>query len=320
MTDTALPLVPSPPAPTAPVPPPPATAAGTTAPTLLPVQEASAKLEKAYLALIDPIGDLFGVAKALYAGISSGSVAAGEQSLHNYLSDHGDVVNLRFNPNSYTVTAQNQIASFPSPMGGSAAARQYMGASGKSLSIEVLLDDSESTSGSVVADCDLLMSACSPGALDSLVAQATGIMLPKLVIFGWGWTVQFLAIMQSVSVTYERFRPNGIPYRAKAQLQMLELPLPIPGQNPTSGTRDVKRGHQLQDGATLAHVAQAEYRKPTMWRVIAEANGIDDPLRVAAGTRLLVPPPQQALAQEGSAPRRHVARTAATLERHGRTS
>ena len=43
-------------------------------------------------------------------------------------------------------------------------------------------------------------------------------------------------------------------------------------------------------GDTLQSVAFREYGRPTYWRAIAEANGIEDPLRLAAGTELLIPP------------------------------
>ena len=43
-------------------------------------------------------------------------------------------------------------------------------------------------------------------------------------------------------------------------------------------------------GDTLHSVAYAEYGNPGFWRVLAEANGVDDPLRIAPGTALLIPP------------------------------
>jgi len=42
-------------------------------------------------------------------------------------------------------------------------------------------------------------------------------------------------------------------------------------------------------GDTLASVAYEEYRNPTKWRALAEANGIDDPMRLRPGAVLIVP-------------------------------
>ena len=43
------------------------------------------------------------------------------------------------------------------------------------------------------------------------------------------------------------------------------------------------------DGDTLQSVAYRELGKPTYWRAIAELNDIDDPMRLAPGTTLLIP-------------------------------
>ena len=46
-------------------------------------------------------------------------------------------------------------------------------------------------------------------------------------------------------------------------------------------------------GDSLASIAYREYGAPAYWRALAEANGIDDPLRLRPGTRLLVPPAEE---------------------------
>jgi nucleoid-associated protein YgaU len=43
-------------------------------------------------------------------------------------------------------------------------------------------------------------------------------------------------------------------------------------------------------GDTLQSIAFKEYDDAGEWRRIAEANGIDDPLELAPGKRLLIPP------------------------------
>jgi nucleoid-associated protein YgaU len=46
----------------------------------------------------------------------------------------------------------------------------------------------------------------------------------------------------------------------------------------------------MAEGETLTRVAAQELGDPAQWRRIADANGIDDPLAVAPGTVLEVPP------------------------------
>jgi nucleoid-associated protein YgaU len=47
--------------------------------------------------------------------------------------------------------------------------------------------------------------------------------------------------------------------------------------------------HHVISGDSLASIAYQQYGDPSMWRVLAEANGIDDPIRLPAGQTLIVP-------------------------------
>ncbi|HEY8545539.1 MAG TPA: LysM peptidoglycan-binding domain-containing protein, partial [Acidimicrobiales bacterium] len=92
------------------------------------------------------------------------------------------------------------------------------------------------------------------------------------------------------AVRYTMFRGQGTPVRATVTVAMKELPIAPARQNPTSGGRSGHRTHRLVAGDTLASIAYAEYGDATRWRLLAEANGIDDPLRVREGAVLHVPP------------------------------
>jgi nucleoid-associated protein YgaU len=48
------------------------------------------------------------------------------------------------------------------------------------------------------------------------------------------------------------------------------------------------------EGDTLASIAFQEYEDPTKWRAVAEANKIDDPMRIKPGTVLTVPDRREA--------------------------
>jgi nucleoid-associated protein YgaU len=67
------------------------------------------------------------------------------------------------------------------------------------------------------------------------------------------------------------------------------VPSVVPGTNPTSGGLATRRTHAVIEGDTLASVAFEQYKDPNKWRALAEVNGIDDPMRLAPGTVLIVP-------------------------------
>jgi hypothetical protein len=120
--------------------------------------------------------------------------------------------------------------------------------------------------------------------------------LPPLVIFHWGRTTSFPGFITSVSAKYTLFSSDGTPIRAVCSVAMEEMPPGAPKQNPTSGVLDVQRSHLMIAGDSLASVAYSEYGEATMWRLLANYNGIDDPMRVSEGTTLLLPAPDQLLA------------------------
>ena len=86
------------------------------------------------------------------------------------------------------------------------------------------------------------------------------------------------------------FRGDGTPIRATCDLSLSEYAANSPlFQNPTSGSRESRRSCVLGEGDSLASIAFAEYGDATLWRSLARLNGIDDPMAIAPGTRILVP-------------------------------
>jgi nucleoid-associated protein YgaU len=101
-----------------------------------------------------------------------------------------------------------------------------------------------------------------------------------------------------VSVKYTLFTSGGLPVRATVSVTLEELAGDAPRQNPTSGGLVPQRVHTTVEGDSLQAIAYREYGNPARWRAVAEANGIDDPMRLRPGTVLLLP----ALAELTAAP------------------
>ncbi|MGA8016234.1 MAG: hypothetical protein WCB85_09990 [Candidatus Dormiibacterota bacterium] len=110
---------------------------------------------------------------------------------------------------------------------------------------------------------------------------------PPLVVFSWGMLV-FTGYVKSAQITYKLVGPGGNLLRAQAAIVLQEEVLPLPAQNPSSGSLP-GRARVVGDGDSLQSVATAEYGDPTRWRAVASANAIDDPLRLRVGTTLLIP-------------------------------
>ncbi|HUZ69151.1 MAG TPA: hypothetical protein VMU65_05515 [Candidatus Saccharimonadales bacterium] len=161
---------------------------------------------------------------------------------------------------------------------------QYTGGQPAKLSMTVWFDQSFEPDGDITDEVNQLQYWTYP--TEEIVP---GVQNPPMVTFTWG-SLTFDGNISSLTITYKLFGTNGRPVRAQADITISENPLEIPGTNPTSGGISGRRVHVVSAGDSLHSIAYAEYGSAGLWRVLAEANAIDDPLRVGPGTTLLIPP------------------------------
>jgi hypothetical protein len=194
-------------------------------------------------------------------------------------------IDFQFNPKELTLAKTASWARETAKGNKKSGPPQYNGPQPSKLTLELFFDASEKQDSSVVKRVDKLFACCVP--TDSSLAKKKE--SPPWVLFRWGGLTGFLAYISSVSVKYTLFTSSGVPIRATCTVTLEELAGQTPKQNPTSGGLVPRRVHVLTAGDTLAGVAYAEYGDPTLWRAVARANEIDDPLRLRPGTRLLLP-------------------------------
>jgi hypothetical protein len=135
---------------------------------------------------------------------------------------------------------------------------------------------------------------------------------PPLVRFVWGRSWNIPGVIAAIAERLEYFTVAGAPRRSWIRLRLLrvldrtaasELDLTMPPEPsdqepwvdwPTKvpeqdvHLRDLIAGAEGGDRVDL--IAQEEWRRPSLWRRIAEFNDLDDPLRLEADTVLRIPP------------------------------
>lgn len=114
---------------------------------------------------------------------------------------------------------------------------------------------------------------------------------PPFVVFHWGRLTSFPAVINKADVTFNYFSSTGVPLRASVKLTLTQYTKSraFTKQNPTSGTPFPHRVHRVQPGETLDRISAHYYGDSTRWRVLATANGIEDPLGIRAGSLLSIP-------------------------------
>lgn len=196
-------------------------------------------------------------------------------------------VRFQFNPNRLSLTKSTEWRRNPTRMASESGTPEFVGSGPRSLSLEVFLDATDKHDSSVEKKVEDLMVACVPTP-KSLRAKKPA---SPWVRFEWGTakTTSFNGVLSSFSVEYSLFDVDGKPLRATCSLGIEEAGTETPGQNPTSGSDNARRTHRVVVGDSLPQIAWQEYGDATGWRVIAEANDIDDPMILAPGIELLVP-------------------------------
>jgi hypothetical protein len=121
---------------------------------------------------------------------------------------------------------------------------------------------------------------------------------PPTVFFFWGkfsdkidsYNCPPMKLVQ-LDVEYTMFLNDGTPVRAKVNMSLQECkPEQEQQEQKPNQSPDHAKLVTMRRGDTLQSIANVEYENPSEWRRIADANGIDDPLNVKPGTKLLVPP------------------------------
>jgi len=209
----------------------------------------------------------------------------------------GDVdvteIEFSFNPAEYTI-AKSSNWTRPQMKGGKKTGKpEFNGANPQTLQMEIFLDQSAGGVESVHAAVATLLTWVQP--TTSSVAKKKP--QPPILIFEWGLNdalAEFRAYLKQVSAKYLMFDQGGNPTRATANITLEEAPVPPAKQNPTSGAVHGRRSHVLIEGENLAVLAWREFDDPQLWRAIAAFNGIDDPIRIRPGTRVLIPTADEA--------------------------
>jgi hypothetical protein len=191
-----------------------------------------------------------------------------------------------YNPDTLNVVKTADWTKPRTPGQKSIAKPQFVGCTGRTLNLTILLDSVDVPKHDVTAAVDQLLAWTT--ASDTSYRQHKP--QPPLLRLHWGGYQYFPGYLSSVNATYLLFSPKGKPLRARVVLAMEEVPDDPKPQNPTSGGVPDRRAVVIGGGDSLASLARQEYGDPNLWRALAVANGVDDPMAVAPGRALVVPP------------------------------
>ena len=113
---------------------------------------------------------------------------------------------------------------------------------------------------------------------------------PQKVIFNWPPEFKFVGFIKTLKTSYIMFSEAGVPIRAKVSLTLQEHETQEKIEHGLGKVEGYNLPEvslvQVQSGQTLSMIAAAA---GTSAQLLADMNGISNPLDVAAGTMLMVP-------------------------------
>jgi hypothetical protein len=122
------------------------------------------------------------------------------------------------------------------------------------------------------------------------VNTQTGKGEPPPVAFAWG-PLYFKAVITSMSEKFTLFSAAGVPLRCTIQIslqQYVDETQPAPQMPQAGAGADVSTSITLTQADRLDQVAANSSGSSSNYRQVAEANNIDNPLRVPSGTQVRV--------------------------------
>ncbi|HYN44629.1 MAG TPA: LysM peptidoglycan-binding domain-containing protein [Candidatus Limnocylindrales bacterium] len=203
-------------------------------------------------------------------------------------------VNFLFNPKELSIEKGNQFAEVNIP-GLSSPIIQFVRGNARSVTMDILFDSYEKRED--VRNYTDKITGWDAGSMYSKIPdEKKGLMdidsdlhAPPICIFTWGAFV-FQCIIEKVSKKFTMFLPEGIPVRATLNITLKEYrEVDVQVKEIAFQSADLTKRWVVTKGDSLWSIAAREYRNPVDWRLIAQANGIDNPRLLYPGQELVVP-------------------------------
>ncbi|MFS0519557.1 LysM peptidoglycan-binding domain-containing protein [Nostoc sp. UIC 10607] len=188
----------------------------------------------------------------------------------------GEAISVRFNPGEYSLDVSNSFAEIGIP-GLRTPPIQYIRGNARTLKMELFFDSFEQ-------EVDV---RAQTQRLTTLLNQDRRTQAPPILLFSWG-SFNFKCVLESVGQRFTMFLRDGTPARATLTVTFREY---------EEVNFEIQRGFligsptvkNIVEGNTLSKLAGETIGNPEDWRRLAEANNIENPRKLRAGSSIIIP-------------------------------
>jgi nucleoid-associated protein YgaU len=198
--------------------------------------------------------------------------------------DGAEELKAMFNPAQISQSRHVNWTEVPS-QGDDPPSLTYASTPAETVNIELFFDTTEKTDTAAAGDVREWTSK-----IYALTMLLPGKHRPPLCQLFWGGQHTFFqGVLEHADLVYKYFLLDGTAVRAKATCRFKGWDIQLEQQGKEKQSTDVEKSHVVRRGETLASIAHRQLHDPALWRVIAAANHITDPLTLAPGRRLRIP-------------------------------
>ena len=191
-----------------------------------------------------------------------------------------------FNPSEYSISKSVSWDGGENNRRFNAPGSTFGGGGPRQLSLKLFYDVTEPIEGRKIDDVRIEINK-----LAELTRIERNLERPPVVQVIWGQAsigsdFPFTGVITSLTQTFVLFTSEGKPVRANVDVTFMEFLNPELDQRETDPEMTTYR---IKRGDSLASIAAAMYGDPSQWRIIAEANSLDDPRALEIGRTLSIP-------------------------------
>ena len=196
-------------------------------------------------------------------------------------------ITVQFNPTTYSIT--KPVTWSQSPQRNlNAPVSQFDGGGSRTLALELFFDVTEPVEGKPVDDVRQLTNKI---VKLTRIERDANPQQPPICELSWGNPLvppefPFVGVVTNLVQNFTLFKSDGKPLRARLTVTFTEW---IDEKNDLTQTDPEQTTRLVKLGDTLSSLAAEVYGDPNLWRIIAQANNLDDPRHLKVSNPLIIP-------------------------------
>jgi contractile injection system tube protein len=189
----------------------------------------------------------------------------------------------QFNPETLTLNNEIELGPETPPQGDDGGEAKYKGIKPRTFNIELLLDGTGASGPGLDVILQVLL-------FRETVGFSGKVHRPRFLVLNWG-TFIATCVLESFSINYKLFRPDGTPLRAVLSAAFREhKSKALNALLANLSSPDVTHARQIKQDEHLSFLTYQIYKDPRFYMQVAGANALDTVRHLDAGRNLYFPP------------------------------